>query len=361
MRKLRPVTDLPDCSFSSQIAVRRWLFICALFVAMMLVIGGVTRLTGSGLSMVHWRPVTGILPPLNHTEWQAAFDAYQRSPEYQKVNMHMDLSGFQEIFWLEYIHRLIGRLTGLVFFIPFVYFMARRRLKSSQIWRYTGIFALGGMQGLMGWYMVKSGLIDDPDVSPYRLTAHLLLAFLIFALLWRSALMLGPAPPSYALASPWPRRLAALLLVLIPFQVALGGLVAGHDAGLIYNTFPDMNGQWVPDGLLADEPFWHNFIGNITMIQFQHRLGAYAVTLVGVFFWLACIRQGDSSTVRLGQLFLVTLAVQMTLGVLTLLHAVPVALGSLHQLGALALFTVVLTLQFRLGYRQPPITALTRK
>lgn len=211
-----------------------WLFSCAAMVFIMVVIGGLTRLTESGLSIVEWRPFTGIIPPMNEADWQTLYEKYSQYPEFQKINAWMSVEDFKSIFWLEFIHRLWGRLIGIVFFIPFVWFLAKKSIDRATKWKLWGLFILGGLQGLMGWYMVMSGLVDRPDVSQYRLTAHFGLALLIFiALLWVALQQLGPRTTS-TISS----KRAWQLLWLIVFTALSGGFVAGLNAGHIYNTFP---------------------------------------------------------------------------------------------------------------------------
>jgi cytochrome c oxidase assembly protein subunit 15 len=232
-----------------------WLLACCGLVFCMVVLGGFTRLTGSGLSMVDWRPLMGILPPLSDADWQRVYDMYRESPEYQMVNAGFGLEGFKSIFWLEYLHRLLGRIIGLVFFVPFVYFFFKGYVVRREWPKYLLMFALGGMQGLLGWYMVKSGLVDVPHVSQYRLTAHLVAAFAIYAyMFWVALSLLFPAQQD-APRHPWFGKTLALFIVL-SVTIVSGGFVAGLKAGKIYNTFPMMGDYWIPPGLMALEPSW---------------------------------------------------------------------------------------------------------
>jgi cytochrome c oxidase assembly protein subunit 15 len=309
----------------------------------MVVIGGVTRLTQSGLSIVEWQPILGTLPPIGDAAWEAAFAEYQKFPEYQKVNQGMTLDAFKSIFWVEYIHRLWGRLIGLVFAAPLVLFWIRGRLPRALRWPLVGIFALGGLQGALGWYMVKSGLIDRPDVSPYRLTAHLLLAVAIYgAVLWIAFGLVAPrgrGGPS--------RRLGRWLLALVVLTIAAGGFVAGLDAGFAFNTFPLMDGKLVPDDYAALSPAWQNVFENISAVQFNHRWLAIATLVLAAAFWRSL--SGQAPAVRLaGQLVLAAAGLQVTLGIATLLLIVPVPLAAAHQAGALVLFTAVLWANHRL-------------
>jgi cytochrome c oxidase assembly protein subunit 15 len=325
--------------------IAAWLLLCCVLVFAMVLVGGVTRLTHSGLSIVEWQPIVGTLPPLNDTEWEQTFDKYKQTPEYRLVNSGMTLDGFKGIFWWEYFHRLLGRGIGLAFFLPLLYFIARKYIHRPLAWRLGGIFVLGGLQGALGWYMVKSGLVDNPRVSPLRLAAHLGLALLIFAaMFWQALDLLWPrrAQAVAALQVAW--RQASALSVLIFAMSLSGALVAGNRAGRIYNTFPMMNEHWVPPELFALEPWYANFFYNMATVQFDHRLIAWLLAvLVPLFCWRT--RQLPlTAPARMGLHMLLTLLVlQIMLGVTTLLAAVPVALGAAHQGGALLLFASALT------------------
>jgi cytochrome c oxidase assembly protein subunit 15 len=319
-----------------------WLFACCVLVFAMVVLGGVTRLTGSGLSMVDWHPISGVVPPLSEAQWQAEFQNYQTSPEYQKINRGMSLAAFKSIFLFEYAHRVLGRAIGVAFLLPFVYFFVRRMLDRALLTRLAGVFVLGALQGLLGWYMVKSGLVDNPHVSQYRLTAHLALAVLIYGYMLWLGLQLWYEGEHHEAA---PRRLRNTTLAvsaLIVVTLLSGGFVAGLKAGLIYNTFPLMNGQWIPDGLLAVEPAILNLFENIVTVQFDHRLLAMTTLVAVLALWLYAIRQPLTGRMRTGfHLLAVLTCVQVGLGVATLLLRVPVSLGAAHQGAALLLLTVV--------------------
>ena len=310
--------------------VAAWLLVCAALVFLVVVVGGVTRLTRSGLSIVDWQPLIGVLPPLSEGDWQALFAKYRETPEYRLVNFGIDLEGFQRIFWWEYVHRLLARLVGLAFLLPLVWLHVRRKLERPLAWKLWGIFALGALQGLMGWLMVKSGLIDDPKVNPVRLTLHLGLALAIFsAELW---IALGLLAPRGARGS----RLAAVL-PLVVFAMALsGGMVAGLRAGAAYNTFPLMNGHVVPPEILMLEPWWQNFLYNMATVQFVHR----------GFFWLLAllvpIAWWRRRATPAANALLLAFALQAALGVATLLAGVPVALGAAHQGGAVLVLAAAL-------------------
>ncbi len=320
-----------------------WLLICCALVFAMVVLGGVTRLTGSDLSMVDWKPVTGVLPPLTEAEWLKTFEMYQQSPEFQKVNSHMDVEAFKGIFWLEFLHRLLGRLIGVVFFVPFLVFVAKGYIGKHEWPKYLLMFVLGGMQGLIGWYMVKSGLVNDPHVSQYRLTTHLVAAFLIYAYMFWVALSLW-WPRSSSKRHPW-FGTALALTSLVSITIVSGGFVAGLKAGKIFNTFPMMGDYWIPPGVMALEPAWRNLFDNPATVQFDHRILAIATFFVVVTFWTR-IRKVDlparAATAVHG--LLAALLVQVSLGILTLLYFVPTALAATHQAVAMLLFTAALYL-----------------
>jgi len=311
-------------------AVAAWLFLCAAMIFAIVVVGGITRLTRSGLSIVEWQPLIGILPPLSEADWQALFAKYRETPEYKLVNLGMGLEGFQRIFWWEYIHRLLARLAGLVFLLPLLWFQLRRKLERPLAWKLWGVFALGALQGLMGWLMVKSGLIDDPKVNPARLTLHLGLALAVFsAELW---IALGLLAPRGGRAG----RLAAALPWVIFAMALSGGMVAGLRAGSAYQTFPLMNGHVVPPEILMLEPWWQNFLTNMATVQFVHR----------GFFWLLAVLVPVAWWLRrelwTSHALLAAFALQAALGVATLLSGVPVALGAAHQGGAVLVLAAAL-------------------
>jgi cytochrome c oxidase assembly protein subunit 15 len=332
---------------SHQRAVAFWLFLLSGMVVVMACLGAATRLTGSGLSMVEWQPFT-ILPPLSEAEWTATFDAYRQTPQYLLENAGMTLAEFKGIFWLEYLHRLWGRIIGVAFAIPFVVFALKGALTRPLTLKLLAIFVLGGMQGVVGWIMVQSGLVDQPMVSPVKLAAHLGLAVLILGLLWRLALDQWLHEPHHR-AAPSNRRLATAARGFLAYGflvIVSGALVAGLDAGLTYNTFPLMDGDLVPDGLHMHSPWWLNHLDNITTVQFQHRLLAVTMVILSVALaiWTWVRRAGlPPRAVRAaGVLAAVTLG-QMALGVATLLAVVPLSLGVLHQLGALTVFVTAIT------------------
>lgn len=338
---------------TNQKVIALWLVACAVMVFLMVVVGGLTRLTESGLSIVEWKPVLGALPPLTEEEWKAEFTKYKNSPEFIHKNFTMNVDEFKGIFWLEYLHRLLGRIVGFVFFVPYFSFLIRRQFSSKQALTYAGIFILGGLQGVLGWYMVKSGLVQDPRVSPYRLMLHLGLAFIIFGALWLEALkILQKEPKKRKVKKSVIRRHQKVFIAisaLIFVQVLLGALVAGNDAGLVYNTFPSMNGQVIPDGLFAREPVAANFTQNPTLVQFNHRLGAYIVVLAVTFGW-RCLQETayPKKIKKASNVMIFIIIIQFFLGVATLLMQVPISLASLHQAVALILFAVSLFINQRL-------------
>ena len=335
-------------------ALSHWLLLCLLLVFAMVILGGVTRLTGSGLSMVNWQPIHGILPPLTPQEWQIEFGHYQMSPEFQIINHDMDLEAFKTIFWFEYSHRLLGRLIGLVFLIPFLYFWFRRQIKPGLTPRLVVLFLLGGLQGLLGWYMVKSGLVNDPHVSQYRLTAHLMGAIIIYGLIIWTVLDLKTAQDYRPLMDsrilPW-RVCSMALTGLLLVTIISGGFVAGLKAGLIYNTFPLMGGQWIPEGLNALNPWYRNLFENRITVQFDHRVLAMLTGLLLIGWYLAGRARFDAVTNRSFKLIGMMTIIQLLLGISTLLWQVPLLPAVLHQAGALLLFSFMLMNGYALSRR----------
>ena len=323
-------------------AMAIWLFVCAAMVFVMVVLGGATRLTESGLSMVEWKPLT-ILPPLTDADWAKEFAAYQQFPEFVKKNSWMSVGDFKEIYWLEFTHRLWGRLIGFVFFVPFVVFLARRQIDRPHFWKFLGLFALGGAQGLLGWYMVASGLVDRPDVSQYRLAAHLITAFACFGLLLWVGMDLrraGGSSQSVTADTDRIRPLAAFITLYALLVVTSGAFVAGLDAGKGYNTFPLMDGELVPSGLYAETPWYLNWFENHMTVQFNHRILAMILVGLIVWQWFRARHLNLSSTTRAWVNTLLAMAfVQAALGITTLLLVVPVGWALAHQTGAQLVFT----------------------
>jgi len=336
-----------NLSQSSRTAVAGWLGICCVLVFAMVVLGGVTRLTDSGLSMVRWEPISGMLPPLNQAAWQAEFDHYRQYPEYQKINAGMSLAAFKRIFYFEYTHRMLGRLIGLVFAIGFVWLWIRKHLSRPLVPHLIAMFVLGGLQGLLGWYMVKSGLVEIPHVSQYRLTAHLGLAISVYLyMLWVLFKLLESR--SAPVVSRGLRRASLGLGVLVFVTVLSGGFVAGLKAGHAFNTFPLMAGQWIPPGYLALDPIWRNFFENIATVQFNHRLLAISTFALVLVFVIRVMKDKALQPLHKPTLTLAGVAtIQVALGISTLLWFVPVALGAMHQAVALILLSVMLYVVFR--------------
>ena len=321
-----------------------WLVACAVLVYAMVVVGGVTRLTGSGLSMVRWHPVSGVLPPIGEEAWRREFDAYRASPEYRLVNLGMSLAEFKRIFWMEYAHRMLGRGVGIAFLLPFLVFLAMRAIPPPLVPRLAGLFILGGAQGVLGWYMVRSGLVDEPRVSQYRLAAHLSLAVVIYVYLLALALRIldpgGLKEPGPAGSTGPARRLAFLAGASVFATLVMGAFVAGLKAGHVYPTFPKMGGYWAPPGMFEASPWWRNIFENPVTAQFTHRLLALASCLAVIAAWGASLRVGVSRRARVwAHASLVAVAVQVGLGIFTLLLHVPIPLAAGHQAGAIALLT----------------------
>lgn len=322
-------------------AILIWLRCVCASVVVILVVGGITRLTGSGLSMVDWRPVMGVLPPLSNNDWMEVFDQYKTFPEYQKVNKGMILEDFKSIFFWEYLHRMLGRLVGLLCLIPYLFFIWRGKLDKSMNFRGLCLVLLVGAQGVMGWYMVKSGLVRNPEVSHFRLAAHLGLAFAIFGLAWWMILGLTATemPGDGSLRY---RPAILCLLFLFCFQVVYGAFVSGMKAGYGFNTFPKMGEDWMPRGLFGLSPFWLNFVSDKFSVQFVHRwLGTILAISTVVFTWFA-LRSGTLNELQTRRFFYLQLLVftQFFLGILTILFLVeiPILLPVVHQLVALFLF-----------------------
>ncbi len=317
--------------------VEAWLWLIAGLVFAMIVVGGATRLTDSGLSITEWQPLLGAIPPLNDAGWQSAFEKYQQIPQYALVNKGMALADFKVIYWWEWSHRLLGRLIGVVFAVPFVFFWATGRLRRGLAIRLAGVLALGALQGAIGWYMVKSGLADRVSVSQYRLALHLAAAFAILGLLVWLARDEGKergAISGDAATAPIKRR-AAWLVALIGLQVVLGAFVAGLRAGLVYNTWPTMNGAWIPEGMWKIQPLILNLFETIETVQFNHRLMAYAIGLFALYHVYAITHTAvDLRIRRSAYTLMAAIAAQIVLGIATLLAQVPLSLGLMHQAGA---------------------------
>ena len=344
-----PADNVTTTEAAANRRIAIWLLVCCLMIYAMVVLGGVTRLTGSGLSMVEWDPIFGIVPPLDQQSWEATFELYRRSPEYRQINVGMDLHGFKRIYWFEYSHRLLGRTIGTVFLLPFLYFLAKGWIRRPLIPRLAALFILGALQGLLGWFMVKSGLVDNPHVSQYRLTAHLGLALLIYAWMLHVALGLWFGMRQPVQAAVLPRYAVRFLLALAFVTILSGGLVAGLKAGHAYNTFPLMDGHWVPQVIFMQQPLWRNFFENIATVQFDHRLLATLVFSCVCLLWLGTLRSRLDVQLRGGlHALMAAVLLQVSLGISTLLLYVPVPLASLHQAGAVLLLSVLVYLNQRM-------------
>jgi cytochrome c oxidase assembly protein subunit 15 len=333
-------------SSNSNRAITWWLLICLGLIFAMVILGGVTRLTGSGLSMVNWHPIHGAIPPLNSEQWRQEFNHYQQSPEYQKINRDMSVADFKSIFWFEYSHRMLGRLIGLVFLLPFLYFWWRKKIIPGLTPKLIIMFCLGGLQGLLGWYMVKSGLVNNPHVSQYRLTAHLLSAILIYGFILWTILDLNQHRIYQALnqsaVARW-RRSSLILIGLLLLTIVSGGFVAGLKAGLIFNTFPLMGDRWIPEGIGALTPWHLNLFENMVTVQFSHRLLAITTGILLLAWYIKGRGYFEDRQIKLSfKLVGMLVIIQLLLGISTLLMHVPVSLAAMHQAGALLLFSVML-------------------
>jgi cytochrome c oxidase assembly protein subunit 15 len=332
-------------------AIKIWLLLCAVTVLFMIILGGYTRLSNAGLSIVEWKPVTGVIYPFNESMWIDEFTKYKSSPEYKYKNFNFSLEEFKQIYFIEYSHRLLGRVIGIIFIIPFFYFLFAKNLSNNLIRNLIVVFILGAVQGAVGWYMVKSGLSTIPEVSQYRLALHLLMALLIYGLLmWNFFSLLDIRISYYKSASSL--FFGLIIFILIIMQIATGALMAGLDAGLTYNTYPLMDGKLVPDGMFIIRPWYLNIFENITTVQFIHRTLAVIILLFMVLYsvsMLPLVQEKKMKIALYGLLFFTLL--QFSLGVLTLLHLVPVYLALLHQLVAILLFTNLLFVLNLLTYR----------
>jgi cytochrome c oxidase assembly protein subunit 15 len=352
-----PTAALPQArAHASQTAIALWLFACCAMIFLMVVLGGITRLTMSGLSITEWQPLSGVIPPLTHAEWMAEFARYQAIPQYHALPSGMTLAQFKWIFFWEYLHRLWGRLIGLVYALPFFYFLMRRRLPKRLMPPLFGILVLGGAQGALGWYMVESGLVHRVTVSQYRLVAHLALALLIYAAILWVALGIVRGPARAAPAPGW-RRAAEAILALVAVTIAAGGFTAGLHAGLVYNTFPLMDGRLVPAGYARLHPFLRNWFENVAAVQFDHRLLAMATLSAIALVFAAGMRAQLPRPARtaLRVLFAAAL-VQVALGISTLLLVVPIPLAVAHQAGAVLLLSAAIL--FRHTLRAPGAAAV---
>ncbi|WP_347139354.1 heme A synthase [Paracoccus sp. SSK6] len=328
-------------------AIRAWLVVLFVLVLAMIALGGATRLTGSGLSITEWAPVTGTIPPLNEADWQAEFDAYKQIPQYVEVNPDMDLAGFKQIYLWEWAHRLLGRLIGLVWAVGFVFFLATRRIPTGWTPRLLGLGALGGLQGAIGWWMVSSGLVEGMTrVASYRLATHLGLAFVIMGLIAWYVLLLGRSEADLLRA----RRageaklfsMSTGLMHLAFVQILIGALVAGIDAGRTYTGWPTMGGEWIPEAIWDPALGWRNLFENPALVQFVHRMTGYLLAIFAVVVWLRARRSPHPVTRGAFTVMIVAVAVQVGLGIMNVVHASPLGLALAHQVGAVALFALII-------------------
>jgi len=346
------MTSLAATKAPDSRAVRWWLVSIVVLIAIMALVGAATRLTESGLSIVEWKPVTGVMPPLNQEQWNQAFEAYKAIPQYRELNVGMTLGDFKTIFWWEWTHRLLGRLIGIAFLVPFLWFLWRGALSAELRFRLWLIFGLGALQGVVGWWMVASGLSERVEVSHYRLATHLMLALLIFsAIVWTLRRLAG-GPPSVVSAR---LRVTSVALLLLTFvQIYLGALLAGLRAGRIYNTWPEIDGAFIPSAarLFFDQPWWRNLFDNTLTVQFEHRMVAYTLFALAILHAIDAVRSRAGAAVS-GALWLAAaVTLQAVLGIATLLNQVPFALGLAHQAAAMTVMTLAILQAERLTPRQ---------
>lgn len=331
-------------------AVKWWLILVAALIAVMVLVGGATRLTESGLSIVEWKPVTGTLPPLNEAQWTEAFEAYKKIPQYRELNAGMSLAEFKMIFWWEWSHRLLGRVIGAVYLLPFLFFLWRGALSAELKRRLWLIFGLGALQGAVGWWMVASGLTHRTEVSQYRLATHLVLALVIFAVIVWTLRRLTDRPRP---AAPSRLKIAGVALLVLTFlQIYFGALVAGLRAGRLYNTWPEIDGAFIPSAarLWFEEPWWRNLFDNALTVQFEHRMTAYALLALALLHAIDAARSRAGAAIIGGAWWLVAaIVLQAALGILTLLHQVPIDLALAHQAVAIVVLTLAVLQTERLA------------
>lgn len=301
-----------------------WLIASIFLVYTMICVGGYTRLTHSGLSIVDWKPVLGVIPPLDEMQWQEEFSKYQNSPEFKQINSHFRIQEFKEIYLVEYFHRLLGRITGMVFVVPFLFFALTKRINSQEIKYFGSVALLFGLQGLFGWIMVKSGLIDKPNVSQYKLALHLLTACIIIIMLQIRTIRIARPIDRYGVFS----------VCLVLLQITSGAFVAALKAGLIFNSFPLMNGELIPNDLFFMEPWYVNFFDNVTTVQFIHRLLAF-LNLINLLYYSLYLNN------KLSLIVISVIAIQFTLGIATLIMQVPLFLALIHQAVAIILLMII--------------------
>ena len=318
------------------VSIILWLFAGCLLIFTMVIVGGITRLTGSGLSMVDWNLFMGAIPPLNYQEWIEAFDQYKQYPEYQERNYMFNLSDFKKIFFWEYLHRMLGRFIGLVFIIPYIYFIIRKRFTKKLFIQSTILLFMGSLQGFFGWWMVKSGLVDQPDVSHFRLATHLITAFLTFS--YTFWILLSLIFPEKKRFNKLLYKSSLILFFVVILQIIYGAFVAGLDAGQIYNTWPKMYDKWIAESVYAMTPIWKNFLYGLSGVQFVHRYLALIITLIMLFIYIKA-KKIELSTIENNaiNILAVIILLQILIGIFTLIYGVPIWLGIIHQLCAFLL------------------------
>lgn len=354
------MSDITTKQMNARPYIIGWLLFVALLIFIMVIIGGATRLTGSGLSITEWKPILGALPPLNLADWQDAFEKYKEIPQYHQINKGMSLDEFKSIFWWEWSHRFFGRFIGVAFLLPFLFFLGTGRVEKNLQPKLWLLFALGGLQGFVGWYMVSSGLVDRTDVSQYRLALHLGLAVFIFAaIMWVVLSLKAKSGEATEAASGGTVRDADgvvktgafIVLALIFLQIIAGAFVAGMKAGFAYNSWPLMDGHFIPSGLDAMSPFWRNLFENALTVQFNHRMIAYLILIVLVVHLVQCLRRGQGEHIASAAVLMLAALGQVFIGIMTLLQGVKLDLALAHQGGALVLLTAALWHYHRLSYK----------
>ncbi len=336
---------------NSKKSIITWLFVGCFLIYLMVVIGGITRLTHSGLSMVEWNMIIGSMPPISDADWLIPFEKYKLSPEYTIINNQFSLEEFKQIYWWEFIHRMVGRIIGVIFIVPFLYFLIMKKFDKAFLNKMIILLSLGAFQGFLGWFMVKSGLQKEPQVSHYRLAAHLISAFTVFGFtFWYALDLLYPNNIEENKLSKKVKLISKIALAFIVLQIIFGAFVAGLKAGLFYNTFPRMGTSFFPDTILSYPSFWKNIFENPAGVQFIHRYLAYIIVVLIVFLWeksrkieLTALQRKTSN------LMLIVIFIQFLLGIITLLYQVPISMGVLHQTGAFVLFASILFFMHSLG------------
>ena len=330
--------------------IYNWLQVSLIVLVVMVFIGGLTRLTHSGLSIVYWKPVTGIMPPLSYNSWMDEFEKYKEYPEYKKNNFNMTLNEYKVIYYWEYIHRLLGRIIGMLFFIPFIYFYYKKYLNTILVRKLSFLFLMGSFQGFMGWYMVKSGLVDIPEVSHYRLSIHLVLAFVIIGYIYKIQLSLKFFKRKVIENYNYYNKFIVIIILLFFFQIIYGAFMAGLKAGQFWNTFPLIEGKVIPTGLFVSDPLYLNFLENNKMVQFLHRYLGLLLMLLIYFFSYKLKNVNNVLNLKIRNLVTIV-SCQVFLGIITLISNVPIILASFHQLIAIYLMLQLINIKHFLKYK----------